>query len=228
MMIWTMKTSRKTDRRPEEVIAALREAFAGEKAPSVSAIAHTHRDPFRILISTIISLRTRDEVTTAASERLYAVADTPRALALLPEKKIAETIYPAGFYNTKATQIRRVCSILQREYDGEVPQSLEQLVELPGVGRKTANLVLGLGFGIPAICVDTHVHRISNRLGWVSTATPEATEHALEQLLPRRYWIEINGLFVAFGQRVCTPGAPRCSSCVLKDECPRVGVTRFR
>lgn len=223
-----MKTSRKTDRGPEEIIAALREAFAGEKAPSVSAIAHTHRDPFRILISTMISLRTRDEVTTAASERLFAAADTPGTLALLPAEKIAETIYPAGFYRTKAKQIQHVCSILQREYGGEVPQSLEQLVQLPGVGRKTANLVLGLGFGIPAVCVDTHVHRISNRLGWVSTAKPEATEHALEQIVPRRHWIELNGLFVAFGQRVCTPGAPRCSSCVLRDECPRVGVTRSR
>jgi len=176
----------------------------------------------------MISLRTRDEVTFAASDRLFALGDTPEALRLVPESRVAQAIYPAGFYKTKAHNILEVCRLLVDKHEGAVPRTVEELTSFPGVGRKTANLVLGLGFGIPAICVDTHVHRISNRCGWVSTQTPDATETALSRILPRDYWIEINELLVNYGQRVCTPTSPRCSDCLIREHCPRVGVERSR
>lgn len=176
----------------------------------------------------MISLRTKDQVTTDASARLFALADTPQTMARLEETAIAEAIYPAGFYRTKARNIRTVASLLVAEHDGAVPATLDALLQLPGVGRKTANLVLGLGFGIPAICVDTHVHRISNRLGWVATNTPEQSESALMDVLPQTYWIEINDLLVRFGQTICTPTSPHCSTCPLAQTCPHVGVTKSR
>ncbi|RMF86954.1 MAG: endonuclease III, partial [Nitrospirae bacterium] len=160
--------------------------------------------------------------------RLFELARTPEALAALPEERIARAIYPAGFYNTKARQLRAIARLLLERHGGAVPADREALLELPGVGRKTANLVLGLGFGVPAICVDTHVHRISNRLGLVATRTPEATEAALEKVLPRDLWIDINDLLVTFGQNRCHPVSPRCTGCPLDDLCPRVGVVRHR
>lgn len=206
----------------------LREAVGRQPLPSVSEIAEQSRNPFHVLISTMISLRTKDEVTTQASRRLLELAATPAGVAELSEEDIAKAIYPAGFYNTKAKNIRTVSKTIRDDHEGETPSSLEELTALPGVGRKTANLVLGLGFGIPAICVDTHVHRIPNRLGWIDTKTPEQSEQALMEILPKRYWIEINGLLVGFGQRVCTPQSPRCSQCPLVAECQKVGVTRSR
>ena len=196
--------------------------------PTTLAEVERARDPFRLLVACVISLRTKDAVTAAASARLFAVAATPRAVAALPESRIAKLIFPAGFYRTKARQIREIARRVAVEHDGRVPAGREALLGLPGVGRKTANLVLGLGFGVPAICVDTHVHRISNRLGLVRTRTPEQTEHALEAALPQRYWIDINDLLVTFGQQVCHPTSPRCSSCPLAARCPRIGVTRSR
>ncbi len=163
----------------------------------------------------MISLRTRDEVTLAASRRLFERASTPETIAELEEAEIAALIFPAGFYRTKARNIRLVARAVAQRYGGEVPPVREQLVALPGVGPKTANLVLGLGFEIPAICVDTHVHRVTNRAGWVRTSTPEDTEKALVELLPREFWIEINGLLVAFGQHICTPQSPWCSRCPI-------------
>jgi endonuclease-3 len=186
------------------------------------------RDPFRLLIACIISLRTKDEVTAGASARLFARADTPRAITRLQERTIARLIFPSGFYNVKARQIRTIARRLLADHEGRVPADRQALLSLPGVGRKTANLVLGLGFGLPAICVDTHVHRISNRLALVRTRTPEETEAALERVLPRRHWIAINDLLVTFGQSVCHPTSPRCSSCPLAARCPRRGVTRHR
>lgn len=186
------------------------------------------RDPFRLLVACVISLRTKDEVTAQASARLFAVAAAPEALARLPQSRIAKLIFPAGFYNTKAKQIREISRRIARDHGDRVPADREALLALPGVGRKTANLVLGLGFGIPAICVDTHVHRISNRLGLVRTKNPEETEHALEKVLPRRLWIEINDLLVTFGQNVCQPVSPWCSTCPLAARCPRIGVGRHR
>jgi len=176
----------------------------------------------------MISLRTKDEVTASASARLLARADSPRALAAMSEAVISRLIYPAGFYRTKARHLRQTARLLVERHGGRVPAAMEELLALPGVGRKTANLVRNLGFGLPGICVDTHVHRISNRLGWVRTRTPLESERALEAALPRRYWIPVNGLLVAFGQRVCTPQSPRCSACPIRRHCARVGVTRSR
>ena len=196
--------------------------------PTTLAEVERRRDPFRLLVACVISLRTKDEVTAQASARLFAVAATPEALARLPQSRIAKLIFPAGFYNTKAKQIREISRRIARDHGDRVPADREALLALPGVGRKTANLVLGLGFGIPAICVDTHVHRISNRLGLVRTKNPEETEHALEKVLPRRLWIEINDLLVTFGQNVCQPVSPWCSTCPLAAHCPRTGVGRHR
>ena len=209
-------------------IMALRKRVFGKELPSVSQIAQEHRNPFRVLISTIISLRTKDEVTSAASRRLFERADTPATMVSLSEEEIARLIYPAGFYRNKARHIKQSARIIEHEHNSQVPDSRELLLALPGVGVKTANLTLNLGFGIEAICVDTHVHRISNRLGWVDTKVPEVTEKELEKILPRKYWIEINGLLVTYGKEVCTPQSPRCSTCPLSTECPRLGVTRTR
>jgi endonuclease-3 len=196
--------------------------------PTTLAEVERRRDPFRLLVACVISLRTKDEVTAQASARLFAVAATPETLARLQETRIAKLIFPTGFYNTKAKQIREISRRIARDHGGRVPGDREALLALPGVGRKTANLVLGLGFDIPAICVDTHVHRISNRLALVRTKNPEETEHALEKVLPRRLWIEINDLLVTFGQNVCQPVSPWCSRCPLAGRCPRVGVGRHR
>ncbi|MDR1626171.1 MAG: endonuclease III [Spirochaetia bacterium] len=198
--------------------------------PSVSQVALDHPgDPFRVLVSTMISLRTKDEVTYAAAGRLFAKASSPAEVAALPEKEIEKLIYPAGFYKTKAVHIREASRRIEAECLGKVPADRELLMGLPGVGRKTANLVLNLGFGIDAICVDTHVHRISNRAGWVETKTPEETEYALCEIMPRRFWIPLNELLVKYGQTVCTPASPHCGSCPLADgRCARRGVTRTR
>jgi endonuclease-3 len=196
--------------------------------PAVSEIARVHRDPFHVLVSTMISLRTKDDVTRTSSERLLSAAPTAAALAALAEKRIERLIYPAGFYHTKARSLRATARILIERHAGLVPSDMERLLELPGVGRKTANLVRNLGFGLPGICVDTHVHRISNRMGWVATATPEKTELALMEALPRRYWIPVNELLVRYGQSVCTPLSPRCSTCPVTRWCARNGVGRTR
>ncbi len=195
---------------------------------AVGVVAEESRDPFRILISCLISLRTKDEVTAEASARLFNLATAPRRMAELPPAAIARAIYPAGFYRTKARTIRDICRTLLERHGGKVPDTMEDLLSLKGVGRKTANLVLTIGFGKPGICVDTHVHRISNRLGIVATKTPEQTEFALRQVLPRRHWIPYNDLLVTFGQNVCKPISPRCSMCPVASLCPRMGVTTHR
>jgi endonuclease III len=281
----------------EAVFSIIKGSVDKNPLPSVSQVADINRDPFKILISTMISLRTKDEVTTEAAKRLFATAETPGEMAKLTEETIAELIYPAGFYRNKARNIKKVATRLSisatpytasttaagpsespaaqhhapdsssataaenqapesasamgtgrledRAAEGKgqadsaaeegrvpispVPSTREELLALPGVGRKTANLVLSLGFGIDAICVDTHVHRICNRLGWVETRTPEETEYALMDILPRTYWITINELMVSFGQKVCTPQSPFCSRCGLREHyCGQVGVTRSR
>jgi len=209
------------------VIKILREENASFNSPVVTEVARL-RDPFKVLISTLISLRTKDEVTRASSERLFRLADSPSEMAKLRTNAIEKAIYPAGFYRTKAKNIKRVCSVLLSEYGGRVPDELEELLKLHGVGRKTANLVVTLGYGKPGICVDTHVHRISNRLGYVRTKTPEQTEFALRAVLPGKYWIEYNDLLVTYGQRVCAPVSPFCSRCRISRYCDKVGVTRHR
>ena len=216
------------NRSPEAIIDILLKHVKGSPIPSVSAVAERNSDPFHILVSTMISLRTKDEVTASSSQRLLSRAPTARKLACLEQEQIAELIYPAGFYNNKAQHLKAMAELLLARHDGRVPRSMEQLLELPGVGRKTANLVRNLGYGLDGICVDTHVHRISNRLGWIRTKNPEQTEIALEKVLPRRYWIPINELLVRFGQTVCTPVSPFCSSCPIERRCPKAGVKRSR
>ena len=184
--------------------------------------------PFHVLIATILSLRTKDTLTAVVAPRLFAVADTPAALMALGEEHIAELIYPVGFYRMKARSIIQICRILLEAYGGEVPADLDQLLALPGVGRKTANLVLGAGFGLPAICVDIHVHRICNRWGYVQTRDPDATEMVLRGQLPAGYWLSINRLLVTLGQQICHPTSPRCSQCPVAPFCWRVGVQRSR
>ena len=195
---------------------------------AVGAVAQDSRDPFQILISCLISLRTKDEVTGEASARLFRLARTPRTLAHLPAATIANAIYPAGFYRTKARTIKEVSRTILERHDGKVPGEMDALLAFKGVGRKTANLVLTIGFGMPGICVDTHVHRISNRLGIVKTKTPEQTEFALRKVLPRRHWIPYNDLLVTFGQHVCKPISPLCSTCPIRDLCMRIGVGKHR
>jgi endonuclease-3 len=186
------------------------------------------RDPFGVLVATVISLRTKDEVTDVAAPRLLRAAPTPARLAKLEHRRIERLIYPAGFYRTKARVLRRLGRTLVREHRGRVPDTIEGLTALHGVGRKTANLVVTLGHGKPGICVDIHVHRICNRLGCVRTRSPDETEQALRRKLPRRWWIPINDLLVTFGRTTCTPVSPWCSRCPVTDVCRRVGVGRTR
>jgi len=211
------------------------ELFAdGGADPSVSAVAENYRlpsglsDPWAVLVSTIISLRTKDEVTVIASKRLLEKAHSPAELHLMNEKTIAKLIYPAGFYRNKASSLKKIAAILLEQYNGEVPSKMELLLALPGVGRKTANLVLNEAFDLPAICVDIHVHRISNRYGWLSSKTPEETEMILREILPVKYWKRINYLLVLYGQKLCRPVSPFCSLCVIKNRCARNGVEKSR
>ena len=210
------------------VIALLREAMPAYEQPLIDAMGAEGQSPFRILISTILSLRTKDTLTALVSPRLFAVADRPETMLALSEGQIAQLIYPVGFYRTKAHTIRQICARLLSDHGGEVPSDLDTLLDLPGVGRKTANLVVTAGYGLPGICVDTHVHRICNRWGYVQTRTPEETEFALRAKLPPEYWLEINGLLVTLGQNVCHPTSPRCSVCPVAEYCERIGVTRSR
>ena len=194
------------------------------ETPVVTLMAETYASPFRVLISCILSLRTQDATTAKASHRLFAAADSPHTMVKLTAKKIASLIYPVGFYKTKARQIRAICRTIIDQYGGKVPDEIDELLKFNGVGRKTANLVVTLGYNKPGICVDTHVHRISNRWGYIKTATPEKTEIALRAKLPKRYWIEYNNLLVNFGQHLCRPISPLCSACPVKKYCPQLGV----
>jgi endonuclease-3 len=212
----------------ERVLARVREAVEAVETPSVTGVGETTEDPFQVLVACVISLRTQDEVTDAAAARLFARAADPAGVLALSEDRIARLIYPAGFYRVKACQIRAICRRLLDAFGGRVPDDLDALLTLPGVGRKTANLVLAEGYGLPAICVDTHVHRIVNRWGYVRTRTPEQTEMRLRAKLPGRWWIPINRLLVQFGRTVCRPLSPRCSECPVAGACRRVGVTRSR
>jgi endonuclease-3 len=211
-----------------KVLRIVEEEVRRWEQPAVDRVAQSHRDPFRVLISTMLSLRTKDEVTSAASQRLFALAKTPREMLQLSERKIAQTIFPVGFYRSKAANIRAACEELVHQFGSRVPNSIDTLLTLKGVGRKTANLVVTLGYGKPGICVDTHVHRISNRWGYVRTRTPQETEFALRRILPRSYWMRFNSLLVAFGQNCCTPVSPHCSKCRLVPYCARVGVKQSR
>ena len=212
----------------KDVFQILRSEFKRFKTPAVTVVSVSTRDPFRVLISCILSLRTKDDVTAQASRRLFERASTPEETATLSIGEIRRLIYPAGFYKTKAVTIKEVSKRLIKEYNGKTPDSIDELLKFKGVGRKTANLVVTLGFGKPGICVDTHVHRITNRWGYVSTKTPEKTEAALREKLSRRYWIPINDLLVAYGQNLCKPISPHCSECKIFKYCDRVGVGKSR
>lgn len=194
----------------------------------VPAIGNYVETPFTALVSCLLSLRTQDRTTNAASERLFTIASTPQAMLATPVKTIEKAIYPVSFYRVKAKTIHAICTELLSRFNGKVPSSLEELLTLPGVGRKTANIVVTLAFRKLGIAVDTHVHRISNRLGYVRTRTPEDTEMALRKKLPRPYWIVFNDLLVAYGQNLCKPISPFCSKCKIALYCKRVGVKRRR
>jgi endonuclease-3 len=209
-------------------MAILSEEMPHYDQPLVDAMGAEGQTPFHILIATILSLRTKDTLTAVVAPRLFAAADTPAAMLALDEEQIAKLIYPVGFYRTKARTIRQICALLLERHAGKVPNTLDELLALPGVGRKTANLVLTAGYGLPGICVDTHVHRICNRWGYVRTKDPEATELALRAKLPPEYWLSINGLLVTLGQNICHPTSPRCSACPVAAYCARVGVIRSR
>lgn len=200
----------------------------GAVLPAVSFEAIDKKDPYCVLISTILSLRTKDDMTLKAAERLFARATSPEQMIKLSEAEISEIIYPVGFYKTKAQRILQISHILIDNYNGKVPPDADLLMKLPGVGLKTANLTLNLGFNIDAICVDCHVHIITNRMGWISTSSPEQSEKALMKIMPRKYWISLNELLVCYGQNVCMTVSPKCSMCPEEKNCPKIGVRQRR
>lgn len=211
------------------VVMMLRKATVKREKPAVShVISRYGRDPFLILISCLLSLRARDTASLPVSLKLFERAQTPQEMLQIPRSELEKLFYSIGYYRQKAKTIHEVCQELIDRFHGNVPHTQEELLSIKGVGIKTANLVLGQGFGIPAICVDIHVHRISNRLGLVETKTAEQTEKALQEILPKEYWIEFNYLLVIWGQNICVPISPFCSRCVLTDICPKIGVTLLR
>ena len=209
-------------------LSAIEEVVRSFPEPSVNEIESINGTPWGVLVSTIISLRTKDAVTLKSSMNLLSSADNPQALLSLGEEAVANLIYPAGFYRVKAANLLKISRILVEKYRGEVPADKDILMSFPGVGLKTANLVLGVGFGIPALCVDIHVHRIANRRGWVKSDKPDTTEKLLSNVLPQKWWIPINRLLVSFGQYVCTPVSPHCSTCKVNKDCPKNGIEKFR
>ena len=211
------------------VLRVLRREITRWKVPAVGVVAERAANrPFEVLVSTVLSLRTKDAVTEQASRRLLSLAPTPDAIESLTDARIEKLIYPVGFYRTKARNLKETCRILLSDYAGEVPRRMEDLLKLPGVGRKTANLVITVGFGDYGICVDTHVHRISNRWGFLSTKTPEETEFTLRARLPKKHWKTYNDILVTFGQNLCVPISPWCSSCPIERYCVKSGVSRRR
>jgi endonuclease-3 len=216
---------------PKELSKAwplLKRQVKGLHVPWLDSFASADRDPFTALVSCLLSLRTKDKVTGEASERLYSLASDPASIYGLPVKTIEKAIYPVGFYRVKAATIKKLCGVLVKRYNSKVPDTIEELLKLDGVGRKTANLVVTLGYGKPGICVDTHVHRITNRWGLVSTKNPTETEFRLRETVPQKYWIALNGMLVAFGQGICKPLSPLCSNCDLNEYCAKVGVVKSR
>jgi len=200
-----------------------------DDVPAITKISRKEKsDPYLVLIGTLLSLRTKDEMTEEAMQKLTERAKTPQELLKIPEEELQKLIYPVGFYRTKSRTLRDVSGIIIDKYGGQVPDSIDELLTIKGVGRKTANLVITEGFGKPGICVDTHVHRISNRLGIVSTKNPHETEASLRKVLPRQYWIIYNTLLVTFGKRICKPISPLCDTCKLSRICKKSGVGKHR
>lgn len=215
------------DRDIHEAVRILHQIVGQWEDPAVTQVAQK-RDPYLVLVSCILSLRTKDETTHHASQRLFRLATRPEEMITFSPEEIQKAIYPVGFYRNKSRTILEISRTLVEKYGGHVPNEIDEILKLKGVGRKTANLVVTLGYSKPGICVDTHVHRITNRWGYVATKTPEKTEFSLRKKLPQRYWIEINDMLVSFGQRICRPISPKCSTCPLETYCDRVGVTRNR
>ncbi len=209
----------------EEILDILEQEVRSYQVPVVDLIAVQTNDPYKVLVATILSARTRDEVTATAAARLFAQAPTLEALALLDEETLQRLIFPVGFYKNKSRYLAALPGILAQDFSCQIPSEIDQLITLPGVGRKTANLVRAQGFGKSAICVDTHVHRIMNIWGYVESVTPLQTEMMLRNKLAEKYWIRVNSLLVAFGQQTCRPVSPHCDSCVVSQFCPRIGVT---
>lgn len=199
-------------------------AYRNGQAPIIELIQAETSDPFKVLVGTILSSRTQDATTAAACHRLFALAPTAEALERLPTTAIEKAIYPVGFYRVKAVHLKALPAALRERFEGRIPQSVEELCELPGVGRKTANLVVSVAFDHPAICVDVHVHRIGNRLGLLTTRTPLESEMTLRRILPKRYWKTWNRYLVSYGQTVCRPIHPKCPACAIAPYCARVGV----
>jgi endonuclease-3 len=211
-----------------QILNILKVEYASWKAPIVTYIKNARGTPYKILISTLLSQRSKDETTAGAVERLFNEAQTPEEMLSIPENRIRELIYPIGFYKVKTLRILRISEIIINNYGGHVPEELDELLKLPGVGRKTANLVITLGFNKPGICVDTHVHRISNRWGYVKTKKPDETEKRLREKLPFEWWIPYNDILVAFGQTYCKPLSPLCSKCPVEKYCPKIGIIKHR
>ena len=209
------------------VLRYLRKSIKSWRVPVVTKISR-QQNPFMVLVSCLLSLRTRDKITDAASRRLFVLASSPRKLLRLDPKQVEKAIYPVAFYRNKTLRLYEISRALIDDNDGKVPDSLDRLLRLKGVGRKTANLTLVLGHNKPGVCVDIHVHRIVNRWGYVQTKSPNETEKALRCKLPKRYWMEINNLLVSFGQNICKPQSPFCSNCVVLEYCEQVGVNRYR
>jgi len=215
------------DARLKKIIAGLEESYKDYFEPFVTKVGKENY-PYKVLISTLISLRTKDAVTAIAAEKLFLLADSPQKMIKLSAEQIKKAIYPAGFYKRKAQTIIDASKTLIEKYDGQVPDDLDKLLEIKGVGRKTANLVVSEGFNMPGLCVDTHVHRISNRLGLVKTKNAFGTEIALKGLLPLEYWKPFNMWLVAHGQNTCNPVSPKCSLCKISGECMKVSVIKSR
>jgi endonuclease-3 len=220
---WPRPEAPMTARTLSRFLVTVRAWKQGRAEPVVGRIMEEQADPFAVLVATVLSLRTRDAVTQAAFERLWPRASTPSHLMDLPLKDLEEAIRPVGFYKTKARALKAIAAQLLARHGGKVPDDLDALLALPGVGRKTANLVLTEGFGKEGICVDTHVHRILNWWGFVETKAPEETEMVLRETLPRPWWIPVNGLLVSFGQTTCKPVGPKCAECPLRPRCPYPG-----
>ncbi len=211
----------------DDIVSILKRENKKYIVPIVTIVSMT-KGPFAVLISCLLSLRTKDKVTGEASNRLFKLADNPEMMLGLSTKSIEKAIYPVGFYKTKSKRIKEICKTLLDDYEGVVPDEIDELLKLKGVGRKTANLTVTLGYGKLGICVDTHVHRISNRLGLVTTKTPEQTEFALRKTLPQKYWLIYNDLLVTYGQNLCVPISPWCSKCKISKYCKRADVKKTR
>ncbi len=208
----------------DKIYKVLEREFTKYQAPIIDLIEMQTKDPFKILVGTILSARTKDKTTAEVTNRLFSVINKPEDFNKYSVEEIEEMIYPVGFFRNKAKQLKELPEILKDKFNDQIPDEIDDLIQLPGVGRKTANLVRAIAFKKPAICVDTHVHRISNRFGYIKTKSPLETEMALREKLPKKYWINYNSYLVAFGQNHCTPRNPKCNSCPIYDECERVGM----